>query len=287
MKRETVKVESKRDVGEKFRDKTQYFLALGVIASLLLVAKIPIFVVLFFAVFIFFIAKMFSNSGRHQTRSIFEFYLSANEIIRNDLRRWYGFELNDAIDRGERIVASMPHAPSLVHFSLGALYSKIDDHSSAVKHLSYVSENPKSFESNIVYPSPELRNYVHVLRKIEREPSEAPLTSAAVRSLERLRRIRADVMLAQSRSALENAKNILSETAGYGDSNRSDNMLAAVAGGENRRPAAFIDVSTSRGEYFESGHGNGTSGKANTHGDDPARKPITEVLHDIYDRNVS
>jgi hypothetical protein len=173
------------------RDRGQYVLAFAVIASLLVVVNIPIFVVFFFGVFAYFLAKLISpGGGRTKTRSVFEFYLAAHEILRDDMRRWYGFEINDAIDRGERILKEMHGAPTLVHFALGSLYNKVGDHSAAVKHLSYVNENPESFESTVVYPSSELRGYVSVLRKIEREPSEAPLTSAAIRSLERRRKLK-------------------------------------------------------------------------------------------------
>ena len=80
-------------------------------------------------------------------RRIFEFYLSANEILRDDERRWFGFEVQEVLVRGERILQSMNGAPPLVHFTLGALYHKIGDYKSAVNHLSYVVENENSDES--------------------------------------------------------------------------------------------------------------------------------------------
>ena len=140
------------------RDKGQYVIAFGVIASLLVVANIPIFVVFFFGVFAYFMAKMFSAGNKTRTRAVFEFYLSAHEILRDDLRRWYGFEINETINRGQQILKEMHNAPPLVHYALGALYNKIGDHSSAIKHLSHIAENPESFESSIVYPTPELRS---------------------------------------------------------------------------------------------------------------------------------
>jgi len=260
----------------------QYFIAFGVIASLLLVAQIPIFVVLFFAIFIYFVSKMFSNSGKHRTRGIFEFYLSANQIIRNDLRRWYGFELNETIARGEQIVSSMPNAPSLVHFALGALYNKAGDHSSAVRHLSFVAENPESFESNIVYPSDELRSYVNVLRKIEREPADAPLTSEAIRSLERLRKSRTEKLLEQSRAAIESAGHSLSQANGAA----SASLIGSDSKGRSSVVDAWFENGSSSHEPDHRGNdatANGNDGYGN---DDTTRKPITEVLHDIYDRKI-
>jgi hypothetical protein len=96
----------------------------------------------------------------------------------------------------------MNGAPPLVYFTLGALYHKVGDYKAAVTHLAYTLENENSDEKTYLYASPELKNYVRVLRKIEREPAEAPQTSAAVRALERARRNRGKVILEESRILL-------------------------------------------------------------------------------------
>ena len=269
------------------RDKGQYVIAFGVIASLLVVANIPIFVVFFFGVFAYFMAKMFSAGNKTRTRAVFEFYLSAHEILRDDLRRWYGFEINETINRGQQILKEMHNAPPLVHYALGALYNKIGDHSSAIKHLSHIAENPESFESSIVYPTPELRSYVNVLRKIEREPSEAPLTSAAVRALERARKLKTDTLLEQSRTVLAQTekpeKSKVEELPTNGKpqtvepSERNGFAAILVSNEENERKEAKLEPSTERPSKRK------TAAEKRM---DPSRKPITEVLHDIYDRNV-
>jgi hypothetical protein len=260
------------------RDKGQYVLAFGVIASLLLVANIPIFVVFFFGIFGYFVAKMFATPGKHRTRSIFEFYLSAHEIIRDDMRSWYGFEISETIRRGEDIVKTMKGAPTLVHFALGSLYNKIGDHSSAAKHLAYVAENPESFEATVVYPSPELRNYVNVLRKIERDPASAPLTSAAVRSLERGRKIRTQGLLDQSREAIAN-NSVQTDLLPEGETS-SANELQTIEPVFNRD--SIVDASYSVSDHA----GNGKPQEKNGKKPEPQeRKPITELLHDIYDRS--
>ena len=64
------------------KEKGQYFLAFGVIASMLMVARFPSFVIVFFGIFAFFLWKIFSSGSRNETREIFEFYLSANEMLR-------------------------------------------------------------------------------------------------------------------------------------------------------------------------------------------------------------
>ena len=187
---------------EAIKEKTQYALAFGVIASMLFIAGFPMFVIFFFGIFAYFLWKTFSTPSPSDTRRIFEFYLSANELLRDDERRWFGFEMQEVVVRGERILQSVSGAPPLVYFALGALYHKIGDYKSAVNHLAYVLENENSDESNYVYPTPELREYVKTLRKIEREPAEAPQTSAAVRALERARRNRGKSLLEDSRRRL-------------------------------------------------------------------------------------
>ena len=269
------------------RDKGQYVIAFGVIASLFVVAKIPIFVVFFFGVFAYFMAKMFSAGNKTRTRAVFEFYLSAHEILRDDLRRWYGFEINETINRGQQILKEMHNAPPLVHYALGALYNKIGDHSAAVKHLSHISENPESFESSIVYPTPELRSYVSVLRKIEREPSEAPLTSAAVRALERARKLKTDALLEQSRTVV--AQTEQPEKPKVEELPANGKPQPAEPSERNGFAAILVsDQENERKEEKEQPPAERPSRRKTTTEKrmDPSRKPITEVLHDIYDRNV-
>lgn len=272
------------------RDKGQYILTFAVIASLLVVVNIPIFVVFFFGVFAYFIAKLLAPGRNVRTRSIFEFYLAAHEILRDDARRWYGFEVNETINRGESILKEMRGAPPLVHFALGALYNKIGDHSAALKQLEFVNENPESFESSVVYPSNELRNYVNVLRKIEREPAEAPLTSAAIRSLERARKLKGDSLLEQSRRIVNQlnpkAPRSLSSDTLDGNHNevptvsdatdrKTTNAVTEPSGGGEKRSAEYLPaVFTEKTKSSDKEHG-------------ASRKSISEVLHDIYDRNVN
>jgi hypothetical protein len=154
-----------KKVPESLKENTQYVMAFGLIATMLLVAGFPMFVIFFFAIFAYFLWKTFSQPSRTGTREIFEFYLSANEVLRDDERRWFGFEVQEVINRGERILQMMNGAPPLVYFTLGALYHEIGDYKSSVNHLAYVVENENADEQTYVYPSPELRNYVKILRK--------------------------------------------------------------------------------------------------------------------------
>jgi hypothetical protein len=270
------------------KERGQYLLAFGVVSSMLLVAGFPLFVIFFFGIFAYFLLRMFSSGSRSETREIFEFYLTANEMLRDDERRWYGFELNEAIRRGEDIVRRMKSAPPLVHFTLGALQNKVGNHKAAINNLTYVVENSSADEKSFVSPSPELQSYVRVLRKIEREPTEAPLTSAAVRALERARKLRAKALLEESRQqfaaipvvadppkALEPA-----EANGFDYERRS-----SIA-----RDASFSVVEDGPPESDRTRNGNHSRDSKDKQQPKPDpfvdRQSISELLHDIYDKNA-
>ena len=259
---------------------------------MLLVAGFPVFVLFFFGVFAYFLFKMFASGSRNETRDIFEFYLSANEMLRDDGRNWFGFEIKDSITRGETILNRMSGAPPLVYFALGALYHKIGDHQAAINCLTQVIENESSNESAYVYPSQDLRNYVKVLRKIERDPADAPLTSASIRALERARKLRGKALLDESRSVF--AKNI----AANGDNPKAaDNGSLPLPERSQELPRRSVTDTTF--DAFERSmapsHVSSSTSETRDRKDSSSRvkkdpyadrKPITEVLHDIYDKNV-
>ena len=184
------------------REAAQRLLAIIVIVAMLGVMGIPFSVIIFFATVTYFIWRAIQQSERQDTGRVFEFYIRANDILRDEERHWFGFEIAEVIERGERVLHSMTDPPPLVHYALGALYRQAGDHEAAIEHLSFVVENEQSDERHRFTPSPELRRYVHILRKLEREPTEAPQTMAAIRSLDRARRHRAVEQLAESRERL-------------------------------------------------------------------------------------
>lgn len=268
-------------------EKGQYALAFVVVAAMLVVAGFPAFVVFFFGIFAYFLWKIFTSGSRSETRDIFEFYLAANEMLRDDDRRWYGFEIREVIARGVRIVQSMSAAPPLVHFTLGALFNKIGEHKEAVANLNNALESEHANEMNFVFPSPELRNYVKVLRKIEREPAEAPMTSAAVRSLERARRLRGKSLLEESRSKMEEAaaQAPLLEADKTADPESSNGHLH-----DHVTPVSVVDQRENEPRP-RTEKPDGLLGKRRSRSKEPSdrfgnRKPISEVLHDIYDDNT-
>ncbi len=280
---------------ELIKEKSQYAIAFGIIAMMLYITGFPIFVIFFFGILAFFIWKTLSAPSHNGTREIFEFYLLANDILRDDERRWYGFEIQEVIGRGERILKYMKGAPPLVYFTLGALYNKVGDHKSAERHLAYVVESESSDETAFVYPSPELRAYVKTLRKIEREPAESPQTSAAVRALERARRNRGKALLETSRDAVREAEFKKTEA----ELERKHQKELA----ENNQPKAFasivsdivqkeIEVQSQKqiSDEQTSPTLNGTAPKKEKRKKEKSnedgfgnRKSISEVLHDIYD----
>jgi hypothetical protein len=265
-------------------EKGQYALAFVVVAAMLVVAGFPAFVVFFFGIFAYFLWKIFTSGSRSETRDIFEFYLAANEMLRDDDRRWYGFEIREVIARGVRIVQSMSAPPPLVYFTLGALFNKVGEHKEAVTNLKNALESEHSDEMNFVFPSPELRNYVKVLRKIEREPAEAPMTSAAVRSLERARRLRGKSLLEESRAKMEQSptQTTLLEAEKPVESERTNGHVDG-----HIPPVSVVDQRES-GSEPRTDRQDASLGKRRSRSKDSNerfgnRKPISEVLHDIYD----
>ena len=289
-----------KKVPDSLKEKSQYALAFGVIAMMLFAVGFPMFVIAFFGIFAFFLWKTFATSSPNGVREVFEFYLSANEILRDDERRWFGFEVQEVITRGERILQTMNGAPPLVYFTLGALYNKLGDHKAAINHLAYVVENENSDESTYNYPSPELRNYTKILRKIEREPADAPQTSAAVRALERARRNRGKALLEQSRTVVKELNKKKRESAAEQRrlkaetfaTNGKDEFLSSVTDAgiesyaengektEQPLPQPPIQSVTSAEEPPKE---NGNAQKEQSQNDlYNQRKPISEVLNDLY-----
>lgn len=287
-----------KKVPDALKEKTQYALTFGVIATMLLVAGFPFFVIGFFGIFAYFLWKTFIQPAPTSIKEVFEFYLNANEILRNEDRRWFGFEVQEVILNGELILQRMNGAPPLVYFALGSLYHRIGNHQAAINHLSYILENTDADESNYHLATPELKEYVKILRKIEREPSEAPKMSAAVRALERTRRNKGKSILEESRKALDeiNIKQLVDEVESK--ETPAETVVASLFTQETFKEENFPQPEPVFSPIKEEPLLNysiidtveETSLKSNKNKDkkeaDPFinRKPITEVLHDIYDR---
>ena len=197
--------------------------------------------------FLIFLALRIRANRR--TRVIFGFYVAANEILVDGERSRYHFEIAEVIKAGEKVIRSMPDAPPLSRFALGALYYSVGDHNAAVEQLGFAAEEEVLKESRHLLPSRQLRRYVEKLRKIERRPRRWSKTNAAIASLERMHQSRAARLLAESQQHLKR-------------------MVEAYEGGTSeqmRSPRRDLAISTTR------------SLKSIT-----APPPISEVLQDIY-----
>lgn len=250
----------KKEPGGQISPVSQMVLTSSVAGVLMLFFGVPFYVVFFLGAFGFLLLKIFNSGGSDDVRQIFEFYLSANDILRQDGKRWFGFEIAETVALGEKITRTF-EPPPLVVFALGALYLRSGDREKASRCFeSLYSENGLD-ESRITEPHEKLREYVKTLRKIEREPAEAPKMSAAIRSLERMRRLRGAEM---RKAAMEPAGfTVIGEIEG-----------ADTISEDHARELASIRSVVERAENDEAG---GTN----------RRKTISEVLQDIYDDKVN
>jgi tetratricopeptide (TPR) repeat protein len=146
-----------------------------------------------------------------EVERIFDFYIAAEAILREEERRWYGFEIAEVIEHGESLLEIMPDPPPLNYYALGALYQRLGNHEAAVEYLSHLSGDDHCDETHRTVASPQLRRYVSILRRIEYQPSTAPQTLAAIRSLERARQRHVAKMLCESREIVDRRKKAVKE----------------------------------------------------------------------------
>jgi hypothetical protein len=178
-------------------------IAVIIIVAMLGVAGIsPVIMIFFFGV-IFVVWIVARHSQAREVERIFDFYIAADAILREEERRWYGFEIAEVIEQGENLLEIMPDAPPLNYFVIGALYHRLGNHQASAEYLAHLMEDGQYDETHRTVPSPQLRRYVTMLRQIEYHPSTAPQTLAAVRSLERARQRTAGRLLMESRGFLE------------------------------------------------------------------------------------
>src|SRR5688500_12242309 len=181
---------------------TKAIAVIVIVAMLGAVGLSPVIMVFFFGVIlvIWIVAR---HTQAREVERIFDFYVAADAILREEERRWYGFEIAEVIEQGESLLETMPDAPPLNFYVLGALYNRLGNHQATVEYLSRLVDDERYDEAHRSVPSPQLRRYVTMLRQIEYHPSTAPQTLAAVRSLERARQKTAGRLLMESRSMME------------------------------------------------------------------------------------
>ena len=229
----------------------QKTIAVVVIVAILQLVGVSPMVVLFATGIVFLVWMVNHRSSTRELEHIFDFYVAADSILRDEDRRWYAFEVVEVIDDGERLFDLMPDCPALHLFALGALYHRIGKYDITVEYLGRVLEDEAYDERQNLVPSPQLRRYVSMLRRLEANPSIAPQKLAAVRNLERLRRRQASHLLQDSRRL---AKGNLPDS-------KTDSVSREVSQ-QQQVPAVPAGMT--------------------------ARPPISEVLHDVYqDENSS
>ena len=189
------------------------------------------------------------HAQSREVERLFDFYIAADSILREEDRRWYAFEISEVIAEGERTLDSMADPPPLHLFVLGSLYHRLGDYKAAVEYFSRLVDDESTDELQRANPSPQLRRYVSTLRRIEDEPSLAPQSLAAVRNLERARRKYARDLLLESRDRLA------------GDKQIEEPLTAQI----DTTPKA-----AEQAHHAESTHLS-------------APPPISEVLHNVYD----
>jgi hypothetical protein len=177
-----------------------------IVAMLDAVGLSPVVMVLVTGV-VFVVWLCARRAQAREVERIFDFYIAAEAILREEERRWYGFEITEVIEHGESMLELMPDPPPLNYYTLGALYHRLGNHQATVEYLSRVVEDELCEETHRITPSPQLRRYVSMLRRIEYQPSSAPQTLAAIRSLERARQRNAAKLLVETRELLEAEKN--------------------------------------------------------------------------------
>ena len=160
-------------------------------------------VMVFFTGAVLVIWLVARRAQMREVERIFEFYIAADAILREEERRWYGFEIAEVIEHGESLLETIPDPPPLHFFALGALYQRLGNHDAAVQYLSRLNDEPQYDETHRIAPSPQLRRYVMMLRRLEQHPAAEPQTLAAIRNLERARQRSAAKMLVDSRSLSE------------------------------------------------------------------------------------
>jgi hypothetical protein len=178
-------------------------IAVIVIVAILNAVGLSPVVMVFVTGIVFVIWLVTRRAQMREVERLFEFYVAADAILREEERRWYGFEIAEVIEHGESLVEMMPDPPPLHYFALGALYQRLGNHEATVQYLSRLNEDEQYDETHRIAPSPQLRRYVTMLRRLEQHPAAEPQTLAAMRNLERARQRNGAKLLVESRNVLE------------------------------------------------------------------------------------
>src|ERR1051325_2752988 len=126
-----------------------------IVAMLDAVGLSPVFMVLITGV-VFVVWMCARRAQAREVERVFDFYIAADAILREEERRWYGFEITEVIEHGESMLEIMPDPPPLNYYALGALYQRLGNHEAAVEYLSRLSDNEYCDETHRTAPSATL-----------------------------------------------------------------------------------------------------------------------------------
>jgi len=223
-------------------------IAVIVIVAMLDAVGVPPMIMVLFTGMCFVVWLFARRAQAREVERIFDFYMAADAVLREEERRWYGFEIAEVIEHGESLLEIMPDPPPLNYYALGALYQRLGNHAATVEYLSRVTEDEQYDETHRIVPSPQLRRYVSMLRRIEYQPSLAPQTLSAIRGLERARQRNASKLLSDSRALMDAEPEVVKEEKRMPEATKAEKVFAPSL------PLSAIS----------------------------APPPITTVLHDVY-----
>ena len=87
-----------------------------IVAMLDAVGLSPVIMVLITGV-IFVVWLIARRAQAREVERIFDFYVAADAILREEERRWYGFEIAEVIEHGESLIDMMPDPPPLSYYA--------------------------------------------------------------------------------------------------------------------------------------------------------------------------
>ena len=64
------------------------------------------------------------HTQSREVEKLFDFYVAADAILREEERRWYAFEISEVISEGERSLEAIADPPPLHLFTLASLYHR-------------------------------------------------------------------------------------------------------------------------------------------------------------------
>src|SRR5690349_2299098 len=99
-----------------------------------------------------------TSAGKLTTKAIAVIVIVA--MLGEEERRWYGFEIAEVIEQGECLLETIPDAPPLNYFVIGALYHRLGNHQATVEYLKRLMEDERYDEVHRTMPSSQLRRYV-------------------------------------------------------------------------------------------------------------------------------